>query len=98
MRRRYVTVDVFTDTVVGGNPLAVVFDAAALDTARMQRIAAEFNYAETTFVLPSRSPAAGFLFEESAGLVPVTLRRGGRVAETYVSGSVVDVMRGTLDV
>jgi trans-2,3-dihydro-3-hydroxyanthranilate isomerase len=49
---RYVTVDVFTDRVFGGNPLAVVLDAAGLSTARMQAIAAEFNYSETTFVLP----------------------------------------------
>jgi len=54
MQRRYVTVDVFTDAVFGGNPLAVVLDAAGLAPGRMQAIAAEFNYAETTFVLPAR--------------------------------------------
>jgi trans-2,3-dihydro-3-hydroxyanthranilate isomerase len=53
MQRRYVTVDVFTDRVFGGNPLAVVLDAQGLNTAQMQAIAAEFNYAETTFVLPA---------------------------------------------
>jgi trans-2,3-dihydro-3-hydroxyanthranilate isomerase len=52
MQRRYVTVDVFTDRVFGGNPLAVVLDAQGLNTAQMQAIATEFNYAETTFVLP----------------------------------------------
>ena len=52
MKRRYVTVDVFTAERFAGNPLAVVLDAGGLDTARMQRIAVEFNYAETTFVLP----------------------------------------------
>jgi len=41
---RYVTVDVFTDRVFGGNPLAVVLDAEGLTTAQMQSIAAEFNY------------------------------------------------------
>jgi trans-2,3-dihydro-3-hydroxyanthranilate isomerase len=50
--RRYVTVDVFTDRIFGGNPLAVVLDAQALTAAQMQSIAAEFNYSETTFVLP----------------------------------------------
>ncbi len=49
--RRYATVDVFTDTPFGGNPLAVVLDAEGLDAATMQRIAAEFGYSETTFVL-----------------------------------------------
>ena len=54
MQRRYVTVDVFTDRAFGGNPLAVVLDAGGLTTAQMQAIASEFNYAETTFVLPPR--------------------------------------------
>ena len=54
MQRRYVTVDVFTDRAFGGNPLAVVLDAGGLSTAQMQAIAGEFNYAETTFVLPPR--------------------------------------------
>jgi trans-2,3-dihydro-3-hydroxyanthranilate isomerase len=54
MQRRYITVDVFTDRAFGGNPLAVVLDAGGLSTAQMQAIALEFNYAETTFVLPPR--------------------------------------------
>src|SRR4051795_7167460 len=57
MQRRYVTVDVFTDRAFGGNPLAVVLDAGALSTAQMQAIAREFNYSETTFVLPPRDAA-----------------------------------------
>src|ERR1700761_7495828 len=54
MQRRYVTVDVFTDRAFGGNPLAVILDAEGLSTAQMQAIATEFNYSETTFVLPPR--------------------------------------------
>ncbi len=57
MQRRYITVDVFTDRAFGGNPLAVVLDAGGLSTAQMQAIASEFNYSETTFVLPPREPA-----------------------------------------
>jgi trans-2,3-dihydro-3-hydroxyanthranilate isomerase len=57
MRRRYITVDVFTDRAFGGNPLAVVLDAEGLSTAQMQAIAKEFNYSETTFVLPPRDEA-----------------------------------------
>jgi trans-2,3-dihydro-3-hydroxyanthranilate isomerase len=56
MQRRYVTVDVFTDRAFGGNPLAVVLDAGGLSTAQMQAIATEFNYSETTFVLPPSDP------------------------------------------
>jgi trans-2,3-dihydro-3-hydroxyanthranilate isomerase len=57
VQRRYITVDVFTDRAFGGNPLAVVLDAGGLSTAQMQAIATEFNYAETTFVLPPRDSA-----------------------------------------
>jgi trans-2,3-dihydro-3-hydroxyanthranilate isomerase len=119
MKRRYLTADVFTDRLFGGNPVAVVLDADGLSTAQMQAIALEFNYGETTFVLPPRNPAhtahvriftaraevpfAGhpnvgtafllarereargdpqvdaFVFEETAGLVPMTLLRNGGV-------------------
>jgi trans-2,3-dihydro-3-hydroxyanthranilate isomerase len=47
-----VTLDVFTDQTFGGNPLAVIPDARGLTTEQMQAIAREFNYSETTFVLP----------------------------------------------
>ena len=56
MKVRYETVDVFTDRKFGGNPLAVLPDGAGLSTEQMQAIAAEFNYAETTFVMPPRDP------------------------------------------
>ena len=57
MKLDFVTVDVFTDRPFGGNPLAVVLNAQGLTTERMQAIAAEFNLAETTFVLPPQDPA-----------------------------------------
>jgi trans-2,3-dihydro-3-hydroxyanthranilate isomerase len=57
MQRRYITVDVFTDRAFGGNPLAVVLDAGGLSTTQMQAIATEFNYSETTFVLPAADKA-----------------------------------------
>lgn len=50
--RKYLIYDVFTDTVLTGNPLAVVVDAGGLDTAAMQRVAREFNLSETVFILP----------------------------------------------
>ena len=56
MKLNFVTVDVFTDRQFGGNPLAVVLNAEGLSTERMQAIAAEFNLAETTFVLPPVDP------------------------------------------
>ena len=111
----YVTADVFTDRMFHGNPVAVVLDANVLSTVQMQAIACEFNYVETTFVLPPKDvshtawvriftpsreiPFAGhpnigtafvlaqlaaergevipdrLVFEEAAGLVPITLLR-----------------------
>ena len=52
----YVTVDVFTSERFVGNPLAVIPDARGLSGEAMQKIAAEFNYSETTFVLPPANP------------------------------------------
>lgn len=117
MKLDFVTVDVFTDRQFAGNPLGVVLNAEGLSTGQMQAIAAEFNLAETTFVLPPKDsantaevriftpryemPFAGHpnvgtayalartgtnygrpvpqdrvLFEEKAGLVPITLLHG----------------------
>jgi trans-2,3-dihydro-3-hydroxyanthranilate isomerase len=57
MRLQFETVDVFTADRFSGNPLAVVLNAEGLSTQQMQNIAAEFNLAETTFVLPPRENA-----------------------------------------
>jgi trans-2,3-dihydro-3-hydroxyanthranilate isomerase len=120
MGYRYYICDVFSETRFGGNPLAVLPEAAGLSDHQMQQIAREFNFSETTFVLlpeaghtrrvriftPSTEvPFAGHpnvgtafalatagalgdvaagatvVFEEEAGLVPVTLtpRPNGRL-------------------
>jgi trans-2,3-dihydro-3-hydroxyanthranilate isomerase len=55
MKHRFYTCDVFTDTRFGGNPLAVLPHAEGLSSLQMQQIAREFNYSESTFVLPSQS-------------------------------------------
>ena len=57
MKLNFVTVDVFTGTQFAGNPLGVVLNAQGLSGGQMQAIAAEFNLAETTFVLPPKDPA-----------------------------------------
>ncbi|MER9435878.1 PhzF family phenazine biosynthesis protein [Mesorhizobium sp. M0618] len=46
-------IDVFADTSLNGNPLAVVEGADGLSDAQMRRIAGEFNQAETTFIMHS---------------------------------------------
>ena len=137
MMRRYVTVDVFTERQFGGNPLAVVLDAQGLTPQQMQAIAAEFNYAETTFVLPpadprhtaqvriftprSEVPFAGhpnvgtayvlatrdpalatsgrLLFEEGAGLVPVSvLMEQGKVIGAEVTAPAALTRHATVTV
>jgi trans-2,3-dihydro-3-hydroxyanthranilate isomerase len=56
MRYRYFICDVFTEQRFGGNPLAVLPAASGLSDLQMQQIAREFNFSESTFVLP---PEAG---------------------------------------
>ncbi|MCO5118255.1 MAG: PhzF family phenazine biosynthesis protein [Burkholderiaceae bacterium] len=53
-------VDVFTSVPFRGNPVAVVLDAAGLDTAQMQRIANWTNLSETTFVVPKTAAEADY--------------------------------------
>src|ERR1035438_9595530 len=59
----YSVADVFTDTALAGNPVAVVTDSIGLPTERMQAIAREFNLSETTFV--QRRPA---VIEQAEGV------------------------------
>jgi trans-2,3-dihydro-3-hydroxyanthranilate isomerase len=54
---RYVIADVFTDTPLEGNPVAVFTDAGDLSSELMQRIARELNLSETVFVLPGDGDA-----------------------------------------
>jgi trans-2,3-dihydro-3-hydroxyanthranilate isomerase len=56
MHARYYTCDVFTDRMFGGNQLAVFPDARGIAPELMPRIAREFNFSETTFVLPPENP------------------------------------------
>jgi trans-2,3-dihydro-3-hydroxyanthranilate isomerase len=57
MRYDYLIVDVFSETPFGGNQLAVLTDARGLTTEAMQAITREFNFAESTFILPPDDPA-----------------------------------------
>lgn len=53
---RFFVYDVFADTPFGGNQLAIVPDAGDLSDAEMQAIAREFNFSETSFVMPPEDP------------------------------------------
>lgn len=121
---RFLICDVFTDRRFGGNPLAVLPDASGLTTTQMQQIAREFNFSESTFVLPASTSAAirrvriftptqevpfaghpnvgtaftlatigefacestiDIVFEEQAGLVPITLAPDGDTVRCTVT-------------
>ena len=56
MPYQFYTADVFTDTLFGGNQLAVLPDARGLTTEQMAAITREFNYSESTFVFPPENP------------------------------------------
>jgi trans-2,3-dihydro-3-hydroxyanthranilate isomerase len=57
---RFYIVDVFAETPYAGNQLAVVVGSDALSDETMQKIAAEVNYSETTFVAPTPGPDHGY--------------------------------------
>src|SRR4051812_7929710 len=48
----FVQLDVFTQTPLSGNPLAIFADASGLSDAEMQAVAREMNLSETTFIFP----------------------------------------------
>jgi trans-2,3-dihydro-3-hydroxyanthranilate isomerase len=48
----FIQLDVFTQTALAGNPLAIFPDARGLNDAKMQALAREMNLSETTFILP----------------------------------------------
>src|SRR2546421_109388 len=56
----YWRIDVFTDTPLTGNPLAVFPRATGLSPAEMLGIAREMNISETTFIFPASNPSANY--------------------------------------
>src|SRR5512136_1488358 len=57
MKYTFHIVDVFSSTPFGGNQLAVLPEATGISTEGMQKIAREFNFGETAFVLPKSDPS-----------------------------------------
>lgn len=58
LRYSFRILNVFAETALGGNPLAVFEDASGMDDATMQALALQFNLSETTFILPSKLATA----------------------------------------
>jgi len=64
-------VDAFTTEPLQGNPCAVVFEAAELDSAMMLAIAREMNLSETAFVTQSQGSDFGVRFFTPAEEIPL---------------------------
>src|SRR4051794_25501476 len=60
MPHRFVIADVFTERAFGGNQLAVFPDGRGISERAMQALAREFNFSETTFVLPPETPGTDY--------------------------------------
>ena len=60
MKYPFHLVDVFSSSPFGGNQLAILPDATGISTEGMQKIAREFNFPESTFVLPKNDPANSY--------------------------------------
>src|SRR5215467_9097124 len=56
---KFIQLDVFTQTALAGNPLAIFPDARGLSDAEMQALAREMNLSETTFILPRNAAVEG---------------------------------------
>ncbi len=57
---RFKQVDVFSSVPLKGNPVAVVFDAEALNDQQMATFANWTNLSETTFILAPTDPRADY--------------------------------------
>jgi len=108
MRRRFITLDVFTSQRFAGNPLAVVLDGEGLDGTAMQAVAREFNLAETVFVLPAEeashrarlrifTPAAELPFagHPTVGTAVLLNRIDGGGAREFVLEEAIGLIRCT---
>jgi trans-2,3-dihydro-3-hydroxyanthranilate isomerase len=60
VKYKYYLVDVFSHSPFGGNRLAVLLKASGLSGEGMQKIAREFNFAETAFVLSEENARKAF--------------------------------------
>ena len=60
-RFRYVVCDVFTNEALAGNQLAVFTDARGIPEERLQQLAKELNFSETTFIYPPKADGHVFM-------------------------------------
>ena len=86
----FVQLDVFTQTPLTGNPLAIFTDARGLNDEEMQALAREMNLSETTFILPKDRAAEAHkvrIFTVSEELPFAGHPTLGTALHLYASGS-----------
>ncbi|MBS0583488.1 MAG: PhzF family phenazine biosynthesis protein [Proteobacteria bacterium] len=101
---RFRVVNVFAESRLSGNPLAVIEDATGLSEAEMQQLALQFNLSESTFVLPATDADARvriftttfempFAGHPTLGTAHVlrTLGRGGDTLRLHLNAGVIPV-------
>ncbi len=88
----YCVVDVFTDTPLEGNPLAVLPDAEGLDDSTMQRVAREFNLSETVFITASNRAGCAIRFRIFTPTMEMRF-----AGHPTVGGAFVALRRGLVD-
>ena len=96
MKYTFHIVDVFSSTPFGGNQLAVLPDAVGISTEGMQKIAREFNFGETTFVLPRNDP--GISMGRRSELEAEARKSGGVVTSVSVAGATAYIASGEVEV
>jgi trans-2,3-dihydro-3-hydroxyanthranilate isomerase len=107
----YHLLDVFTDTPLAGNQLAVLPDAQGLDDARMAKIAREFNLSETVFLFPPTRPEAlysvriftpgaeiGFAGHPTIGTTVLLAERGLLPVAAGQGAAILDLVAGPVPV
>jgi trans-2,3-dihydro-3-hydroxyanthranilate isomerase len=94
----FIQVDVFTDRVFGGNPLAVFPDGGGLSDEEMQAIAREMNLSETTFVLPATRPGCDVKVRIFTPTVELPFAGHPTVGTTYVLATLGRLPEGATDV
>lgn len=91
----YLHYDVFTGEPLLGNQLAVFTDARGLDTGRMQRIAREMNFSESTFILPAERAGTDIRMRIFTPYVEMPMAGHPTVGSTFALAETGVISRGT---
>ena len=95
MPYQYLQYDVFTGEPLLGNQLAVFTDARGLSTERMQRIAREMNFSESTFILPAERDDTDIRMRIFTPYIEMPMAGHPTVGSTFALAHTGAIPRGT---